>query len=90
VLNGLLTGERRNRITAAAASEFMTDVLTLPFAPVSPDAAVIRTIELLSRKHGLTAYDATYLELAGRLRIPLASFDKALLRASIPEAVRAV
>jgi predicted nucleic acid-binding protein len=88
VLNALLMGERRNRITAAATSEFMRDVLTLPFSPVSQDAEKMKAIEDLSRKHALTAYDATYLELAMRLGLPLATFDKALLRASVPEAIQ--
>jgi predicted nucleic acid-binding protein len=90
VLNALLMGERRNRVTETAAREFMADILKLPFAPVSPDAVLIDAIQSLSRKHGLTAYDATYLEIAVRLRLPLASFDKALLRASVTEAVQAV
>jgi predicted nucleic acid-binding protein len=32
----------------------------------------------LGRQHGLTAYDATYLELAMRIGSPLASFDRSL------------
>ena len=34
----------------------------------------------LSDEHGLTVYDATYLELAIRRRLPLASCDTALIR----------
>jgi predicted nucleic acid-binding protein len=90
VLNALLMGERRNRITETATREFMADILKLPFAPISPDVGLIDAIEALSRKHGLTAYDATYLEIAARLRLPLASFDKDLLRAAITEAVKAM
>lgn len=36
----------------------------------------------LARTHNLTAYHATYLELALRLRIPLATFDQALAQAA--------
>jgi predicted nucleic acid-binding protein len=36
----------------------------------------------LSREHGLTVYDASYLELAVRIARPLASRDAALLRAA--------
>jgi predicted nucleic acid-binding protein len=36
----------------------------------------------LSREHGLTVYDAAYLELALRLRQTLASYDGALLKAA--------
>jgi predicted nucleic acid-binding protein len=87
VLNALLMGERRNRITASAAREFLKDLLTLPFIPVSADSAAIPAVESLSRKHALTAYDGTYLELALRLRLPLASFDRALVRARDAEGI---
>jgi predicted nucleic acid-binding protein len=80
VLNALLTGERRNRITAATADDFIADILKLPIRPVSPDVSLVAAIADLSREHGLTAYDAT----------PLASFDKALLRASVAEEIPAV
>jgi predicted nucleic acid-binding protein len=36
----------------------------------------------LVRQHGLTLYDAAYLELAARRGLPLASFDGALVRAA--------
>ena len=32
--------------------------------------------------HKLTAYDATYLELAMRLKLPLATFDQELISAA--------
>jgi len=36
----------------------------------------------LSREHGLTIYDACYLELAARLNLPLASLDNDLIKAA--------
>ena len=39
----------------------------------------------LAARHRLSAYDAVYLELAHRLRLPLATADRALLAAA-PEA----
>jgi predicted nucleic acid-binding protein len=36
----------------------------------------------LSREHGLTVYDACYLELAVRLSLPLASLDDDLIKAA--------
>ena len=35
----------------------------------------VRTLVELGRRHALSAYDATYLELALRLRLPLAARD---------------
>lgn len=42
----------------------------------------LRALYQLSRRYGLSAYDASYLELAIRLNIPLATRDTALMRAS--------
>jgi predicted nucleic acid-binding protein len=39
----------------------------------------------LARAHQLTAYDAAYLELARRLVLPLATLDRALIRAAEAE-----
>jgi len=36
----------------------------------------------LARKHGLSAYDAAYLELAIRHRAPLSTLDEKLRRAA--------
>jgi predicted nucleic acid-binding protein len=41
----------------------------------------VRTLEL-ARVHRLSAYDATYLELAERLGLPLATLDGSLARAA--------
>lgn len=41
----------------------------------------------LAVKHGLTFYDATYLELALRLDLPLATLDNARARAAESEGV---
>lgn len=81
VLNALLAGERRKRITPDATREFMADLLMLPFIPVIQDRPSIDAVQALSRKHGLTSYDAAYLEIADRFSLPLASFDKALVSA---------
>jgi predicted nucleic acid-binding protein len=41
----------------------------------------------LARRHGLTFYDAAYLELAKRERIPLATLDDGLADAARAEQV---
>jgi predicted nucleic acid-binding protein len=41
----------------------------------------------LAARHGLTAYDAAYLELAQRRALPLATRDAALIRAAAAEGV---
>jgi predicted nucleic acid-binding protein len=42
----------------------------------------------LARHHRLSVYDAAYLELATRLRLPLATLDAALGRAARAEGAR--
>jgi predicted nucleic acid-binding protein len=44
----------------------------------------------LALEHGLTVYDAAYLELALRLALPIATRDGALKRATTKSGVSAV
>lgn len=78
--NLLLSAQRRKRITAdkrrelaAAASELRLEVDREP--------VTIAALDELAARHGLSAYDAAYLELAIRRRLPLATLDEALLAA---------
>jgi predicted nucleic acid-binding protein len=80
ILNALLAAERRGRITSVATQEFLADFLTMAFSPETPGVRRLPAIERLSRKHRLTAYDASYLEIAIRVRFPIASFDAALVK----------
>jgi len=68
VLNALLVGERRKRITPALTQAFLDDLDRLPVdVDVPPSSATVFTAtQSLCRKHGLTAYDAAYLEIAMR------------------------
>lgn len=81
--NVLAVNERRGRITASASDDFAKQLMRLPFEPepASPDAMP------LARKHGITAYDAAYLELSVRLSLPLATLDKRLKTVAQAEGV---
>jgi predicted nucleic acid-binding protein len=82
VLNALLVGEKRKRISAELIQTFLTDLGALPIALHGlPSEAVFDRIQSLSRDHGLTAYDAAYLDLAKESRLPLATLDEDLIRA---------
>lgn len=83
VANVLLVAERRRRITTAAADRFVDLVAALPIAVDDETAAraLGDTIDL-ARRFGLTAYDAAYLELARRHRLPLATRDAELRKAA--------
>jgi predicted nucleic acid-binding protein len=87
--NGLLTAERRGRVDGDGATRFSRLLLALPIAvdPVARGTALTET-RRLARTHGLTSYDAAYLELALRLALPLATLDGKLQAAARTEGVR--
>lgn len=86
--NGLLMAERRGRITQEKVEQALSLVGALPFQEDGETAGQIpaRTLTL-ARKHGLTIYDAAYLELAQRRGAILATFDAQLLKAAAKEKV---
>jgi len=82
-LNGLLTAERRGRIDAAVRRRLAGFLDELPIVIDDETAArVWQATALLADTHRLTAYDATYLELAMRLGLPLATADQPLRAAA--------
>jgi predicted nucleic acid-binding protein len=86
VLNGLQMAVRRARITAAYRDASLADLRALVIAidPGTNQHAWSATLRLCER-FGLTAYDAAYLELAQRQRLPLATLDGELIRAALAE-----
>ena len=81
--NGLLVLQRRKKITAAerrTALRTLSD-LTLVVDEEAGRAVFHKTSEL-AEKHGLTVYDATYLEVAVRRKLSLATRDGALKAAA--------
>ena len=74
--NGLLVAERRGRLTEAASREAKTRLAGLPI--VIDGSSLERTLDAVlsvARAHGLTIYDASYLELAMKEALPLATLD---------------
>lgn len=81
--NILVVVERRGRIEAGDADAILAEVDRLGIVlDTSTDSEQVMT---LARRHGLTAYDSTYLELAIRRSEPLATLDKAIVRAAKSE-----
>lgn len=81
--NILVGAERRRRISQARTVEFLGILGDLDIR-VDPDVPgrAFRDVLPLAREQRLTTYDATYLELAMRLGLPLATKDTALIRAA--------
>jgi predicted nucleic acid-binding protein len=81
--NGLLMAYRRKRITFDQIEGYLTRLKALPIDAAQEVPAEILEIPAMANKHGLTNYDAAYLTLALRLRLPLATTDADLRRAAI-------
>jgi predicted nucleic acid-binding protein len=91
VLNALLVGEKRKRISKALVRSFLDELATLPIVLEQfPTAVVFDRIQGLSRDHSLTAYDAAYLDLAVESGLALATLDQDLARACKKGRVRLV
>ena len=91
VLNALLVGEKRKRISRALVQSFLDDLAKLPIVPEQfPAGVVFGRLQRLSREHGLTAYDAAYLDLALDSGLPLATLDEDLAHACKKARVRLV
>ena len=88
VANALLVAERRSVMPQAESDCFLARLSSLPIlADTDPLPARRPRILALARDHGLSSYDATYLELAQRLGATLASFDRQLNQAASANAV---
>ena len=74
---------RRKRFDLRSRDKALADLTALPIVE-DPDTARNAWSETLALadKHRLTLYDATYLELALRLALPLATLDMDLRRAA--------
>jgi predicted nucleic acid-binding protein len=83
VANALLVLFRRKRILARELDRALAALARLPLRvdEESPRLALGR-ISTLASEHGLSVYDAAYLELAVRRKLPLASRDQALCQAA--------
>jgi predicted nucleic acid-binding protein len=75
--NALLVAERKRRLTRAERLQVLDEAARLS---LRVDALVhdLRKISVLADQHGLSTYDATYLELSLRLRAPLITLDREL------------
>jgi predicted nucleic acid-binding protein len=81
-LNGLLVAERRRRLDSRRRQRLATFLRGLPITFDMETAEQAWTISArLAERYRLSVYDAAYLELAHRRKLPLATLDKDLLRA---------
>jgi predicted nucleic acid-binding protein len=88
VANVLEMGVRRGRHDSGFRDATLSDLLLLPITTdAETDLHAWRGTLSLASRHGLTLYDAAYLELAQRRRLPLATLDSDLRIAGEREGV---
>ncbi len=88
VANSLEMGVRRGRIEAAFRDATLADLELLPIqSDPDTDKHAWRATLRLAERHRLAVYDATYLELAMRRGLPLATLDGELRKAAAVERV---
>ena len=77
--NALLVATRRGRIAQSEWPEIRAylDALPIDVDPVAAPRAWDAALDL-AHAHGISVYDAMYLELAVRMRMPLATLDQRL------------
>jgi predicted nucleic acid-binding protein len=81
--NVLLVAERKGLLSKADVIRFLSLVRSLPIVveQESPERMLTEILSL-AREYRLSTYDASYLDLAMRLGLPLATRDKALRAAA--------
>ncbi|HEY7852343.1 MAG TPA: type II toxin-antitoxin system VapC family toxin [Caulobacteraceae bacterium] len=88
VANVLEMGVRHGRHEPAFRDATLADLTLLPiWLDPETDQHAWGATARLATGHGLTLYDATYLELARRRDLPLATLDRELRAAALAEGV---
>jgi predicted nucleic acid-binding protein len=88
--NALVFSRRRERISDQEFRRALEDLMALPI-DVDPGASTtaFQGVVPLAQAHGLTVYDACYLELALRRSLPLATLDGSGRRQGLVRAAEA-
>jgi len=82
ILNVLLVAERANRLREADSSRFLQLISELPISEIASSSRSESSMILtLARQNNLSSYDASYLELAIREGVPMATQDRRLIEA---------
>lgn len=80
--NAILLGERKGLVTLSQTAAFLAELNSADIETETDSPKLRQSVVLaLARSYNLTAYDATYLELALRRGAPLATFDGQLAEA---------
>lgn len=81
--NSLLVAERRQRLGMAEVTRILKLLENLPITVEQESSGRMLTeIFAMARDLGLSTYDASYLDLAMRLGIPISTLDQSMLAAA--------
>lgn len=82
--NGLVVAERRSILTPADVDQAIVDIEQIVAQAVDTDSMVVPVRQSLTtaRAFQLSAYDTVYLDLARRVKLPLATLDDQLRAAA--------
>ena len=86
-VNALITLERRRRLPASEVDDALRAVADFDIV-TEREIGNLPALAALARRYALTAYDATYLNLALRLKLPLACKDSSLRAAATRASVK--
>lgn len=91
VANALLFAERRKRLTRGETDSVRAMLASLPIDldDADPTNAADEALHV-ARQYELTVYDASYLELAVRKELPLATLDRRLTKSAVAMNVKLV
>lgn len=84
IRNVLFLKERAQKLAAGEAHQAVASLANLTIVTDAHTTAVstLMHLERLMLHHGLTSYDATYLELAYRLDVPIATQNREIMAAA--------
>jgi len=89
VMSGLRSAERLKRIDSDTATRARTRMAAFPWSyEIHGSESALRNVARMAAAHGLSAYDASYLELAARQGCPLVTLDAGLRKAAHAEHVK--
>jgi predicted nucleic acid-binding protein len=87
--NVLRIAEKKKRILAHTVDARLVQISEFIISVEDFDVQLVWTQVLdLARRHDLTSYDACYLVVAKEHALPLASLDKAMIKAAKAEGIR--
>ncbi len=83
VVNVLLVAERQKRLGESDSIRFITLLSQLPiFVELEQPEIMMKALLALARANNLSSYDASYLDLAMRKGLPIATLDNRLIEAA--------